>query len=160
MTTSQASRVVPAKPIVDAHITAWGLVIRPDGSGLSLVLFIIASFLTSNTWGPKKSNKITFQQRWCGNLVTKMPHIFWSKCFIIRTNAVLYIHLGLGRTLRQNRAFNVIYSLNSAGIRLLLIKIVIQYYEHFSLIVTLHTLISIWHYVYTVNVISTKFHGT
>lgn len=47
--TCVASRAVPANPTEDAQPIAWGFVIRPEGSGLPLVLFILASLLISNT---------------------------------------------------------------------------------------------------------------
>lgn len=49
LATLLANKAVPAKPTVDAQVTAWGIVMRSEGSGLSLVLFILASFLISNT---------------------------------------------------------------------------------------------------------------
>ena len=49
LVTLLANKAVPAKPTEDAQVTAWGMVMRPEGRGLSLVLFILASFFISNT---------------------------------------------------------------------------------------------------------------
>ena len=54
--TSLANIAVPAKPMKDAQVAAWDIVMRPEGSGLSIVLFILASFSFSNTLRHHKSS--------------------------------------------------------------------------------------------------------
>lgn len=44
-----ANIAVPARPTEVAQVTAWGIVMRPEGSGLCIVLFILASLFFSKT---------------------------------------------------------------------------------------------------------------
>jgi len=47
--TFQANKAVPAAPTLVAHMAACAGLIRPDGRGRRIVLFILASFFISNT---------------------------------------------------------------------------------------------------------------
>jgi hypothetical protein len=47
--TFQASKAVPATPTLVAHMAACAGLMRPDGRGRRIVLFILASFFISNT---------------------------------------------------------------------------------------------------------------
>lgn len=48
-TTLHAKIAVPATPTEEAQVTAWCILRRPEGSGLLIVLFILASLFISNT---------------------------------------------------------------------------------------------------------------
>jgi hypothetical protein len=48
--TFQVNKAVPAAPTLVAHIAACAGLIRPDGKGRRIVLFILVSFFISNTW--------------------------------------------------------------------------------------------------------------
>jgi hypothetical protein len=45
----QANKAVPATPTLVAHMAACAGLMRPDGRGRRMVLFILASFFISNT---------------------------------------------------------------------------------------------------------------
>jgi hypothetical protein len=56
--TLQASIAVPATPTEDAQVRAWGIVMRLEGNGLSLVLFILASLFFSKTYHHERQNSL------------------------------------------------------------------------------------------------------
>lgn len=47
--TFQANKAVPAAPILVAHMAACAGLMRPEGNGRLIVLFILASFFISKT---------------------------------------------------------------------------------------------------------------